>query len=102
MSTKTQYLKNAIYIIANEKGGVGKTLCSLALIDRLSLEGETPAVIQIDRQRRLADVVGTGVLTIESDPRASRVDPEIEFRRFSPVLELIESTASNANAVVVN
>tara|TARA_R100001039_G_scaffold39053_2_gene43423 strand:+ start:1383 stop:2156 length:774 start_codon:yes stop_codon:yes gene_type:complete len=86
--------------VANEKGGVGKSLCSLALFDRLTLEGETPAVIQIDRQRRLADVIGTEVLTIESDPKASRVDPEIEFRRFSPILELIESTAGNAPLVI--
>lgn len=100
MLSKNQNPKCSIYLIANEKGGVGKSLCSLALIDRLALEGETPAVIQIDRQRRLADAIGTGVLTIESDPKASRVDPEMEFRRFSPVLELIEATAGNAPLVI--
>jgi len=100
MSSKAQNLKRNVYIVANEKGGVGKTLCSLALIDRLTLEGAAPVIIQIDRQRRLADAIGTGVLTIESDPKASRVDPEMEFRRFSPVLELIEATAGNAPLVI--
>lgn len=100
MTRKKQNLRRSMYLLANQKGGVGKSLCALAISDRLTLEGETPAVIQIDRQRRLSDAIGTGVLTIESDPKASRIDPEIEFRRFSPVLELIESTAGNAPLVI--
>lgn len=90
-----------IIIVANEKGGVGKSLTALALIDRLSLDGHNPAVIQIDRQRRLANALGGDILTIESDAKASRLDPALEIRRFSPLLEKIEISASN-NPIIVD
>jgi hypothetical protein len=100
VTSESQELRRTIWMILNEKGGVGKTTVSLALIDHLTIEGEPPAIIQIDRQRRLLDAIGTEVLTIDSDPKASRDDPESEFRRFSPVLELIESSAGNAPVVI--
>lgn len=93
-------LNSRVFIVANEKGGVGKSTTALAWIDRLTLEGCIPAVIQIDRQQRLARALGGDVLTIASDPKASRQDPEQEVRRFSPLLERIESNAGKTPIVV--
>lgn len=93
-------LLHQLYIVANEKGGVGKSTLALALADKFSIDGCSPAVIQIDRQRRLAAALGGNVLTIESDPKASRSDPELEHRRFSPLLERIEAVAGTAPLIV--
>lgn len=90
----------SLFIVASEKGGVGKTTLSLALFDKLTLDGLAPAVIQIDRQRRLSDAVGGDVLTIASDPQAQRLDPALEVRRFSPVLERIEDVAGRAPILI--
>lgn len=100
MSSKEQDLNRSIFMTASDKGGLGKTVISLALYDWMSVQGMAPVVIQIDRQRRLADALGAEVLTIQSDPKNSRLHPELEFRRFSPVLELIESTAGKAPIII--
>lgn len=94
-------LASRLFIIASEKGGVGKSMLALALADRLVIEGYPPSVIQVDRQRRLAAALGGDVLTIESNPKASRNDPELEHRRFSPVLERIEAVAGS-NPIIVD
>jgi len=89
-----------IFIVANEKGGVGKTTVALALADWLTLNGHPPCVIQIDRQDRLATALGDQVLTIASDPKASRLAPEEEMRRFNPLLDKIESAANKMPILV--
>lgn len=89
-----------LFIVASEKGGVGKTCLSLALYDKLTLDGHSPAVIQIDRQRRLSDAIGGAVLTIASDPQAQRIDPASELSRFSPVLDKIENVAGHAPIII--
>lgn len=94
MTAQLDLPQHNLFLVASEKGGVGKSLLSLAVCDWLSLSGHQPSVIQIDRQRRLADALGGDVLTIASDPAAARVNPEIEVQRFSPLLERIEQAHS--------
>ncbi|MET3105429.1 hypothetical protein AAKU58_000238 [Oxalobacteraceae bacterium GrIS 1.18] len=86
-------LTSQVFIVANEKGGVGKTTVALALADWLTINGHPPTVIQIDRQDRLANAI-PDVLTIASDPKATRIAPEEEMRRFNPILDKIESAAN--------
>lgn len=93
-------LNSNIFIVANEKGGVGKSTSALALIDWLHLNGQPPTVIQIDRQKRLENSIGKNVLTIESNPKASRLAPELEMRRFSPMLEKIEVSAGRTPVII--
>ena len=89
-----------IFIIANEKGGVGKSTTALALIDWLTLNSQPPTIIQVDRQKRLENSIGKDVLTIDSDPKAARLAPELEMRRFSPMLEKIEVSAGRAPVII--
>ena len=94
------YFTKQLIIIASEKGGVGKTTLSLAVYDRLTLEGANPTVIQVDRQRRLSAAIDSDVLTIASDPQAQRQDPALEIRRFSPIMTRIESAAKQAPILI--
>lgn len=89
-----------VFIIANEKGGVGKSTTALALIDWLTLNSQPPTIIQVDRQKRLENSIGKDVLTIDSDPKAARLAPELETRRFSPMLEKIEVSAGRAPVII--
>lgn len=89
-----------VFIIANEKGGVGKSTTALALIDWLTLNSQPPTIIQVDRQKRLENSIGKDVLTIDSDPKAARLAPELETRRFSPMLEKIEVSARRAPVII--
>lgn len=87
-------------VVANEKGGVGKSTLALAITDKLAIAGHSPVVIQIDRQQRLSAALGQGVITIASDPKAARADPGKELARFSPVLDAVEQAAASASIVI--
>ena len=86
--TETDKRRWAI-VVANEKGGVGKSTLALAITDKLAIAGYSPVVIQIDRQKRLSAALGQDVITISSDPKAARSDPCNELPRFSPLLQLL-------------
>ncbi|MCA3581741.1 MAG: AAA family ATPase [Burkholderia sp.] len=97
--TKTDNRRRAI-VVANEKGGVGKSTLALAITDKLAIAGHSPVVIQIDRQKRLSAALGQSVITIASDPKAARTDPGKELARFSPVLDAVEQAATSAPIVI--
>ena len=97
--TETDERRLAI-IIANEKGGVGKSTLALAITDRLTVAAYSPVVVQIDRQQRLSAALGRNVITIASDPKAARTDPAKELARFSPVLDAIERADAAAPIVI--
>ena len=86
------FLICAFALILNNKGGVGKSCLLQALKDWMFLQGADAALFQVDRQSRLKDVNGA-ILSIESDPKAGRANPELELKRFSPLLDLIEASA---------
>ena len=94
--TETDKRRWAI-VVANEKGGVGKSTLALAITDKLAITGYSPVVIQIDRQKRLSAALGQDVITIASDPKAARADPGKELARFSPVLDAV--TRADVNSI---
>ncbi|ABQ39170.1 ParA family protein [Bradyrhizobium sp. INPA01-394B] len=97
--TETDKRRWAI-VVANEKGGVGKSTLALAITDKLTIAGYSPVVIQIDRQKRLSAALGQDVITIASDPKAARADPGKELARFSPVLDAVTQAETAAPILV--
>ena len=53
-----------LVIVANEKGGQGKSLIALAVADHAYLHGARLGIAQVDAQYRLAHALGRNVLTI--------------------------------------
>ena len=68
--TETEKRRSAI-VVANEKGGVGKSTLALAITDKLTIAGHSPVVIQIDRQKRLSAALGADII-IKSEGCAYR------------------------------
>lgn len=97
--TETDKRRWAI-VVANEKGGVGKSTLALAITDKLTIAGYSPVVIQIDRQKRLSAALGQDVITIASDPKAARADPGKELARFSPVLDAVTQADTAAPILI--
>lgn len=65
-----------VALIANDKGGVGKSTFTLALIDLLILNGVTVQVIQVDEQERLSTLLGTQVQRVVPHLDDARRDPK--------------------------
>jgi len=93
-------LNNTVIVTTGDKGGVGKTTVTQAVLDTLLLNSIPYFVAQVDRQDRLAQMNQVEVLTIPSDPEGMTTDPESEFRRFGPLMDLIIGAAGDGTAVV--
>ncbi len=90
-----------LIIMANDKGGQGKTLASLVVADHAHLHDAPLAIAQVDVQHRLARTVGRNVLTIPAVPRESRRDPTADARSFTPLYHMLERvSARNANCLL--
>jgi hypothetical protein len=87
-----------LIIVANDKGGQGKTLLALGIADHAYLHDAPLAIAQVDTQRRLARAVGRNVLTIAAVPRETRRDPSADARSFTPLYSMLERVgARNSN-----
>lgn len=98
--TETDKRRWAI-VVANEKGGVGKSTLALAITDKLAIAGYSPVVIQIDRQKRLSAALGEDVITVASDPKAARATSGKELARFSPALDAV-TRADTAAPILID
>jgi len=93
-------LNNTVVFTTGNKGGVGKTTVTQGVLDTLLLNSIPYFVAQVDRQDRLAQMNQVEVLTILSDPEVTTIDPESEFRRFGPLMDLIIGAAGQGTAVI--
>jgi hypothetical protein len=90
-----------LVIMANDKGGQGKTLASLVVADHAHLNNAPLAIAQVDTQDRLARTIGRSVLTISAVPREARRDPGADARSFTPFYHQLERVAARrANALL--
>lgn len=88
-------------IVANEKGGQGKSLNGLAVADYAHLCNVHLGVAQIDSQARLAKAIGRKVLTIDAVAGNARRNPAAEMRMFTPLHGFLEKAAkSKANILL--
>lgn len=91
-----------LVIVAGEKGGVGKTLTSLALVDIFRLHDAPLQVLQIDQQARLSRALGGEVTTIRVDGKLARRDPASAARAYTPIYDAVEQIGSAAPSVLVD
>lgn len=90
-----------LIIMANDKGGQGKTLASLLVADHAHLHDAPLAIAQLDAQHRLAKTVGRNVLTIPTVTREARRDPTADARSFTPLYHMLERAgARNTNCLL--
>lgn len=89
-------------IVANDKGGQGKSLCSLAIADHASLHQAPLAVVQVDKQQRLANALGRKVITIQPVARDARRDPSAESRAFTPLYAMLEKAVARRASVLLD
>jgi hypothetical protein len=81
-------------VVANQKGGQGKSLISLAIADHAFLHDAQLAIAQLDTQLRLAQALGRKVLTVHPVAREARRDPSADARAFTPFYSLMEKAAA--------
>ncbi|CAH1649522.1 conserved hypothetical protein [Hyphomicrobiales bacterium] len=91
-----------LIIVANEKGGQGKSLVSLAIADHAYLHEAPLGIAQIDTQHRLAYALGRSVLTIAPAAKDARRDPAAEARSFTPLYTMIEKAAGRGASVLID
>lgn len=91
-----------LIIVAGEKGGVGKSLISLALADIYQLNDRPLDVLQIDSQARLSRALGREVMTVKIDPKLARRDPAAASRAYTPIYNAVEKISSSRTSVLVD
>lgn len=91
-----------LIIVANEKGGQGKSLAALAVADHAHLHDATLGIAQVDTQNRLAHALGRNVLTIAPVSRDARRDPAAEARSFTPLYGLLERAPGRGASVLID
>jgi hypothetical protein len=91
-----------LVIVANDKGGQGKTLASLSVTDHAYLHDAPLAISQVDTQNRLARAVGRNVLTIATVSREVRRDPSADARAFTPFYGMLERVGARGANVLLD
>ncbi len=91
----------AVAIIANDAGGVGKSLLALTLADWARFAGLKTRVVQVDDQGRLPALLGPGVVTIKIDPAEARRDRTVEQRAFTPIYDVMAAGAEEGALTIV-
>lgn len=86
-----------VALIANDKGGVGKSTFTLTLVDLLILNGFTVHVIQVDEQERLSTLLGTQVQRVVPHLEDARRDPKALMAAYAPIYHACtEAVKSNS------
>lgn len=91
-----------LLIVAGEKGGVGKSLVSLALANLFRLHDLSLDVLQIDAQQRLSRSLGRDLTTIRVDHKLARRDPAAAARAYTPLATAVEAIGTIGGSVLVD
>lgn len=91
-----------LIIVAGEKGGVGKSLTSLAIADTFKLNEEPLTILQVDSQARLGAALGQEIVTIRVDHKLARRDPAASARAYTPIYEAIAAIPETGRSVLVD
>ena len=92
-----------ILIVASGKGGIGKSLLSLAITDLFALNEQPIDLYQLDDQERLAKAVGQHVVTLDINTlKLARRDPTAITKVFDPLYQGIEKLKETGGTLLLD
>lgn len=91
----------AVAIIAQDKGGDGKSLLAHLMSERARMAGIATGVVEVDSQGKSLSVLGPHVVSIATDAKMMRRDPNAALRSLTPLYEKIEATSKLGGLTIV-
>ena len=76
-----------VIVVANRKGGVGKTTFAVGLIDALAMKGYNVLAIDLDSQYNLTSIYGYRKLFAEKKVKIARTFSDIMCQNYAPEVE---------------
>lgn len=99
-----KYASNTnIIIVASGKGGIGKSLLSLAIADLFSLNELPLQLYQLDDQQRLEKAIGQSVVSLDIQTlKLARRDPTAITKVFDPLYRGIEALQDSNTTILLD
>ncbi len=94
-------LAASFVILANAKGGVGKTTLATLIADLWTMTGQAYRAFQVDDQRRLEAMLGAQVGTIVPDFEAAMRQPRALTGPFAPVYTALSEAAGTDRKILL-
>lgn len=91
----------AVSIIVQDKGGDGKSLLAHLMSERARMAGIATGVVEVDSQGKSLSVLGPHVVSIATDAKMMRRDPNAALRSLTPLYEKIEATSKLGGLTIV-
>jgi hypothetical protein len=92
-----------LLVVASGKGGIGKSLLSLAIADLFELNDRPLRLFQLDDQQRLEKAVGQSVVSLDIQTlKLARRDPTAITKVFDPLYRGIESLVGSADTLLLD
>ena len=92
-----------IAIVASGKGGIGKSLLSLAIADLFDLNEQTLQLYQLDDQQRLEKTIGQSVVSLDIQTlKLARRDPTAITKVFEPLYKGIEALQDSNTTLLLD
>ena len=91
----------AATVIAQDKGGDGKSLIGHAMSERARVAGVPIGVVEVDTQGKSLAILGPHVVSIATDAKVVRRDPGAALRALTPLYDTLETTAKAGGLTVV-
>lgn len=90
-----------VAFIVQDKGGDGKSLTAHILAERGRVAGTHTGIVEVDSQGKSLSVLGPDVISISTDPKSLRRDPNVALRALTPLYAMIEATCQAGGLTVV-
>ena len=92
-----------LLVVASGKGGIGKSLLSLAIADLFELNDRPLRLYQLDDQQRLEKAVGQSVISLDIQTlKLARRDPTAITKVFDPLYEGIEVLPNSGDTLLLD
>lgn len=90
-----------VVLIAQDKGGDGKSLTAHVIAERARVGNIPTGIVEVDTQGRSLAVLGPDVVSIATDLKLARRDPSAALRALTPLYMTIETTCRAGGLTVV-